>query len=177
MKKLLMLALLLCAPLALCQTTTMSARDYYDELYKAGGLDRMADEYVCFREDQEPNFFTLALSKDIREFMMADGSFSKLPKALQDGMKKDFVAVRGYAKGIPFADRQEMSKDGDSWVGDERKLGKDGKFIRERLTVNWQTLRFKRSIETFNADSTFIGELPSFGKCEHVSPAIRQRAD
>ena len=25
-----------------------TARNYYDELYKAGGLDRMADGYVCF---------------------------------------------------------------------------------------------------------------------------------
>jgi hypothetical protein len=25
-----------------------TARSYYDELYKAGGLDKQNDEYVCF---------------------------------------------------------------------------------------------------------------------------------
>ena len=38
-----------------------TARQYYDELYKAGGLDRMADKYVCFDdEDELKTFFIFA---------------------------------------------------------------------------------------------------------------------
>lgn len=49
MKKLVIVVsmLLFGASIVLGQT----ARSYYDELYKAGGLDRMADGYVCFDDD------------------------------------------------------------------------------------------------------------------------------
>jgi hypothetical protein len=58
-----MLALFLSAPLALCQTATMSARDYYNELHKTGGLD-IAGDYVCFYKDESnPNFFIFILSQ------------------------------------------------------------------------------------------------------------------
>jgi hypothetical protein len=167
-----MLALLLSAPLALCQTATMSARDYYNVLHEAGDLDRTADEYVCFyKGESNPDFFTFILSKLIRESMKAGGTFSKLTKAQQDAMKKDSLIERGYAKDIPFPDLQVMSKHGDSWVSDDRKLDKDGNFLREKLTVDWQTLRFKRSIKTYRADSTLIGEVRNFGKCEVILPS------
>jgi hypothetical protein len=173
-----MTAILFLAPGAFPQTAPLTARDYYNELYKAGGLDRGADAYVCFYEDEKnPNFFIFGFSKDLREYIITQGGFSKLTKEQQDFLKKDFLMVRGYAKGIPFADQQYLNKDGDSWVSDNRKLDKEGKFLRDRLTVNWQTLRFKRSIETFHADSTFMGELPNFGKCEPVAPDIQQHAD
>jgi hypothetical protein len=43
-----------------------SARRYYNELYKAGGLDRMADEYVCFDDDDKlETFFIFGESKTI----------------------------------------------------------------------------------------------------------------
>jgi hypothetical protein len=171
MGKLLMLALFLSAPLALCQTATMSARDYYNELHKTGGLD-IAGDCVCFYKDESnPNFFIFILSKDIRERMKAGGSLSKLTNAQHDAMKKDSLIERGYAKGIPFPDRHIMSKDGDSWVRDDRKPGEDGNLLREKLTVDWQTLRFKQSIKTYRADSTLIGEVRSFGKCEVILPS------
>lgn len=46
----------------------MTARDYYDynELYKAGGLDNFADQYVCFTNDDQPVFF-LRYEPDIEE--------------------------------------------------------------------------------------------------------------
>ena len=40
------------------------------------------------------------------EFMMADGTFQKLPKDMQARLKTDFLIVRGYAKGIPFKDEE-----------------------------------------------------------------------
>ena len=99
MRILLALGLLLLVP----QATPQKARAYYDEIYKAGGLDRMADGQVCFDEDPEnENFFIVAESKDIRNFLKLDGSFSKMPKAVQEQLNKDFLIVRGYAKGICF---------------------------------------------------------------------------
>jgi hypothetical protein len=73
-----------------------AARPYFDELYKAGGLDRMADESVCFADDKDnQNFFIFAQSSHMRELFKADGSFVKLPKATQDILKTDFLLVRG----------------------------------------------------------------------------------
>ena len=178
MKIALIIAVLLAIPAAYPQTAPLTARDYYNELYKVGGLDRGADAYVCFYEDEKnPNFFIFGFSKDLREYIIAQGGFSKLTKAQQDFLKKDFLMVRGYTKGIPFADQSYYQKDGESWVSDDRSMGKDGNYLRGRITINWQTLRFKKSIETFHADSTFIGELPNFGKCEPVPPTIQQRAN
>jgi hypothetical protein len=74
------------------QSFSQTARDYYNELYKAGGLDRMADRYVCFTDDpKQENFFIFGESKDIRESMMADGKFAKMQKAFQDQFRKDWV--------------------------------------------------------------------------------------
>src|ERR1700730_17696129 len=92
-----------------------SAREYYKELYVAGGLDRMADRYVCF--DDDPNiktFFVFAESKYVREYMMADGTFSKLPKNYQAELKKDFVISRGYDKGVALSAEDFLDADNDS---------------------------------------------------------------
>ena len=82
------------------QTT---ARDYYKELYDAGGLDRMADEYVCFQEDSKvENFFIFGQSKSIRQLMIEHHTFNKMPKATQEQFKKEFLIMRGYTKGVPW---------------------------------------------------------------------------
>ena len=58
-----LLALLLTAS-AFGQAT---ARDYYKELYDAGGLDRMVARYVCFQDDSKAeNFFIFAESEGER---------------------------------------------------------------------------------------------------------------
>jgi len=102
------------------QSFSQTARDYYNELYKAGGLDRMADRYVCFTDDpKHENFFIFGESKDVRESMMADGTFSKMPKAFQDRLKKDWLIVRPYIKGVPF-EQEYLDKNGESWVSEER---------------------------------------------------------
>ena len=94
-------AVLLVAPVACPQATPVTARDYFDELYKAGGLDRMADAYVCFYEaENNQNFFIFGFSKDLREYMISAGTFSKLTKSQQETLKKDFLMLRGYTKGI-----------------------------------------------------------------------------
>jgi hypothetical protein len=153
------------------------ARDYYKELYAAGGLDRMADGYVCFFDDSNiGNFFIFGEGKHLREFMMANGTFEKLPKEAQAAMKTDFLVVRGYTKGVPFGSQDFYTKDKDSWVTEEgvMKNKDDSLAFRMRLDINWQTLRFRRSVEILNPDLSFQGEVPLFGRCEKIPPTIRQ---
>jgi hypothetical protein len=118
-----------------------TARDYYKELYAAGGLDRMADKYVCFADDPKlENFFIFGESKDMRESMIADGKFSKMPKAAQNRFNKDWLIVRGYNKGVPF-EEEYLDKSGESWVSEEHMLNKHTPF-RIKLTISWETLRY-----------------------------------
>jgi hypothetical protein len=159
------------------QSAPRTARDYYNELYAAGGLDRMADEYVCFDEDPtNENFFIFSQSKTLRDFLIADGTFSKFTKAQQDRLKKDWLAVHGYAKGVPIGDEEYYDKDGDTWVGEIVKLD-TANLLRMRFTISWQTLRYKRSVEMLKPDKTYRSELAHFGKCEVVKPDVRQTAN
>ena len=159
--------------------TPTTARDYYKELYNAGGLDRMADGYACFFDDLKDlkidNFFIFGEGKHLREYMMANGTFEKLSKEAQAAMKTDFLIVRGYTKGVPFGSQDFYTKDEDSWVTEERVMKKEDNSatFRMRLDINWQTLRFRRSVEVLNPDLSFQGEIPLFGRCEKIPSAIR----
>jgi hypothetical protein len=159
------------------QTPLRTAREYYDELYKAGGLDRFADGEACFDEDiTNQNFFIFGQSKHMREFMKADGTFEKLPKKMQVQLEKDFLIVRGYAKGIPFKDEEYYDKDGSTWVSPVYDIDPKNS-MRIRLTINWQTLRYKRAVEMLDHDLHYKSEVAKFGKCEDVQPDIQQAAD
>jgi hypothetical protein len=48
--------------------------------------------------------------------------------------------------------------------------------MRIRLTINWQTLRYKRAVEMFDHDLHYKKEIAKFGKCEDVPSGIRQTA-
>lgn len=155
----------------------LTARDYYKELYAAGGLDRMADAYACFEDDPSNEaFFIFGQSKDIREFMIADGTFGKLPKSLQLRLKKDFLIVRGYNKGVPWESESFLDGDEGSWISDQRMLNRHTPF-RIRFTIDWQTLRYKWAVEVLNMDSTYRSEVASFGKCEEVPAGVRQHGN
>jgi hypothetical protein len=169
-----MRALAIVILLLMPQTTLRTARDYYDELYKAGGLDRFADGEVCFDEDTtNQNFFIFGQSKHMREFMKADGTFDKLPKKMQVQLDKDFLIVRGYAKGIPFKDEEYYDKDGSTWLSQVYDIDPKNS-MRIRLTINWQTLRYKRAVEMLDHDLHYKSEVAKFGKCEDVPPDVRQ---
>ena len=113
-----------------------TARDYYKELYAAGGLDGRAGEYACFQDDSNSeNFFIFAISKHMRKYLIGTGRFAKLPKEAQGFWKKDFLLVRGYAKGVPFSENEILSKDADSWESEEHMLDKSTS-IRIRFTIN-----------------------------------------
>lgn len=153
------------------------ARDYYQQLYNAGGLDRMADGHACFEDDPKAEaFFIFGQSKYIREFMVAGGMFSKLPKSVQQRMKKDFLIVRGYDKGVPWGSEAFLDKDEGSWISEEHMLNKQTP-IRIRFAMNWQTLRYKWAVEVLNPDSTYRSEVASFGKCEEIPPGIQQHGE
>jgi hypothetical protein len=107
--------------------------------------------------------------------MLADGTFNKLPKDMEARMKKDFLIVRGYARGIPFDHEDFYDKDGGSWVTDVYDLDARNS-IRIRLTINWSTMRYKRAFEMLDHQLHYKSELAKFGKCEDVSPNIRQTA-
>jgi len=107
--------------------------------------------------------------------MMDDGTFQKLPKDMQVRLKKDFLIVRGYAKGIPFKDEEFYEKDGASWISDIYKLNETNN-IRIRLTINWQTLRYKRAVEMLDVNLKYRSEAAHFGKCEDIPPGVRQTA-
>jgi hypothetical protein len=156
-----------------------SARQYYNELYKAGGLDRMADGDVCFDDDEKlPTFFIFAESKTLREFMIADGTFGKLSKEFQKKLKEDFLIVRGYDKGVVVGAEDFYEKNADSWLGDKFVLSKQPKsFGRMRLNVTWETLRYKRSLEILNPDMSFKDEVSRYGKCEVVAPQVSQHGN
>lgn len=156
-----------------------NARQYYGELYNAGGLDRMADAYVCFDDDKElETFFIFAQSKTIREFMIADGTFTKMSKDFQQKLKKDFLIVRGYDKGVVIGAEDFYDRNEDSWVGDTFILGKQPKKLgRIRFTITWETLQYKRTVEILNPDMSLNGQYARYGKCEIVSPEVRQKGN
>ena len=173
MRILLALGLLLLMP----QSQLQTARDYYNEIYKVGGLDNFADGEVCFDDDPKlDTFFIFGQSKHMREFMQLDGTFAKLSKPMQAKLKKDFLIVRGYNKGIAFDNNDFYDKDGASWLDEATGFIDKAKTrqMRIRLTINWETLRYKRSVEILDQDSKFLSEVAHFGRCEDVSPAFRQ---
>jgi hypothetical protein len=164
-------------PLRAQSRTGLTARDYYNELYAAGGLDHTAGTHACFQDDpMVENFFILKESKNLRNYMLADGTFSKLPKATQELMKKDFLMVRGYAKGIPWRGEELLEKDEESWISDLRMLDERTP-IRIRFSINWQTLRYKYAVEILNMDSTYRTEEASFGHCEEIPAEVTQHGE
>ena len=165
---------LFAAVLVISPGFAQTAREYYNELYAAGGLDRMVDEYVCFFEKPElKNFFLFGENKLLREHMIENGTFEKLSKEQQAEMKKDILMFRGYNKGVPLANEDYFHADGGSWVSDTAPLDKNTS-MRVRFSISWKTLRFKRSVELLEPDGTFKGDVPAYGKCELVPPDVQQ---
>jgi hypothetical protein len=161
-------------PLSAQDRAGLSARDYYKELYAAGGLDHVVGGHACFQDDPKvDSFFTFGESKNVRDSMLANGTFSKLPKATRELMKKDFLVVRGYPKGIPWKGQEFLERDEESWISDLHMLD-DRTPIRIRFNINWQTLRYKYAVEVLNMDSTYRTEVASFGRCEEIPAELSQ---
>lgn len=162
---------------AVSPSFAQSARDYFDELYKAGGLDRVADGYVCFADDStNQNFFIFSESKYLKDFLIDKGQFKTLSKANQTELNRGYLISRGYTKGIPHAEQLIYDKAGDSWITEKYLLDKTP--ARTRLTIAWSTLRYKRSVEVLNSNSTSLSEQASgFGRCEVIPPGVEQKGN
>lgn len=110
--------------------------------------------------------------------MIADGSLGKMSRDVQQKLKRDFLIVRGYDKGVAIGEEDFYNRDESSWVGEEFVLSKEPKtFGRMRLNITWETLRYKRSVEVLNPDKSFSGQYARYGKCEQVSPETRQHGN
>lgn len=154
-----------------------NARDYYEELYTAGGLDRFADGHVCFFDDENSDtFFTFGQTKLLREYMIEHGTFGKLSKSAQAELKKDSLIFRGYVKGVPHPQEDFMYPKDGSWVSDRFML--DARTPAEvRFSIVWQTLRFKRTVERIRSNGSTFPVATTFGRCEAVAPGVRQHGD
>jgi hypothetical protein len=165
-----LLATIFVASSCFAQTT----RDYYNEIYGAGGLDRMAARYVCFNEEPDVKAFLIFTeNKYLREYMISNGTFDKLSKAEQTELKKEFLIFRGYDKGVPWATEEFLNRDGASWVSDKFMLDKKTP-ARVRFSISWETMRYKRSVEVLNSDDTINRIVPAYGRCERVSQMVQQ---
>jgi hypothetical protein len=172
MRRFAALATILVASSCFAQT----ARDYYNEIYAAGGLDRMAARYVCFNEDPKLKIFLIFTeNKYLREYMISNGTFDKLSKAQQAELKKEFVIFRSYDKGVPSDTEEFLNPDGTSpsWVSDKAMIDKRTP-VRVRFSISWETMRYRRSAEILNLDDTINRVVSTYGRCEPVSPTIRQ---
>jgi len=168
-----LLLVMILASSALCQTKQLTAREYYVELYNAGGLDNFADQYVCFREDEIPTFFLLAESAALKEVFTAS-RISELSRDQQKMLEKGFLIVRGYHKGIAQSEREFFDPDNHGgWI--EKLLvsqtQKERQELTVRLQVNWDTLRYTRSV---SETAMGLPEYSESGKCETVKPDIHQ---
>lgn len=169
MKSFAMIAVLLLTSTGAAQ----NARSYFEELYKAGGLDRTADEYVCFDDDPSIQaFFIFTTSKTLREFFIRKGEFAKLPKSQRDELNRGFLVLREYDKGVPEPHEETLSPEGSSWV---EKVVIDKAPIRIRFAISWETMRYKRSLEIWNSNSTLRSESARYGHCEGTPTEVRQK--
>jgi hypothetical protein len=136
----------------------------------------MSAAYVCFSDDSDADYlFLIAQSKWWREAMIERGIFQQLSRVDQVEMKKDFLIVRPYFKGVPQPEREFLDRDGDSYVSDTFQF--DKKSAKLRMTVVWDTLRFKRVVEAVRTDGARIPYAELFGRCEPVSPTVQQHGN
>jgi len=170
--KYLLLILLVLTP----QSPPRTAREYFDEIYDTGGLDRIAAGEVCFDEDPaRENFFIFEQSKYLRQYMAMRGTFQNLSKEMQEHLKGDLLVVRGYHKGIASKGEEFYTEDGNSWISDVYELDEENS-MRIRLTINWQTHRFKWAVEMLDHEMHFQREISRLGQCVDVSAEVPQTA-
>jgi hypothetical protein len=158
-------------------TFAQSSRDYFNEIYKAGGLDRMADGYVCFDDDPKlDTFFIVAKSETLKQFLISTGDFKKMTKAQQAELNRGFLITRGYDKGVALSSEETYYTDGTSWASEPGIVS--GTKMRMRLSIEWTTLRYKRDVEFLNPNGT-LKRVPisRYGRCEEMPPDVQQKGN
>ena len=152
------------------------AREYFDEIYDTGRLDRFAAGEACFDEDPaHEDFFTFEQSKYLRQYFAMRGTFQNLPEEMQQHLKRDLLVVRGYHKGIASSGEEFYTEDGNSWIGNVYELDEENS-MRIRLTINWQTHRFKWTVEMLDHEMHVQREISRLGQCVDVSAEVPQTA-
>lgn len=127
---------------------------------------------MCFAEDQSnPNFFTFLRSDQL---IVQPRDLAKMSPAVRAQFEKGFLLVRGYAKGVALGGEDAYLKERDSWTGEKEKIGRSG-FVQVKLTINWNTLRYRKSVNQFGPDGVYRDEVSQYGKCEHVPRDVPQR--
>jgi hypothetical protein len=161
------LALVL-SPLSASSQLQKTARDYYNELVKADGLEGFSNEYVCFRDDpNDDKFFTFSKTQDIAKTY----PWEKFPADKRAAAKAVFdrpsLLMLGYKKGIQVGEGYLLDKDdalGNSFVSTA-----DEKGIRIHFSINWKTMRYRWSIEIKQDGMWAVAPVENgdtFGKCE-----------
>jgi hypothetical protein len=152
-----------------------TAREYYKELYKAGGLDRMADVYACFPdEDTNGVFMIFSKSDTLRQYLINEGQYQKLPKAQRDELDKGFIYVRTYLKGIAN-DTATFGKDGDSYLFEGDYKQQKGIVFKLRYSFNWTTLRYRFNVSAYKNSNLDPGNVHDvFGRCELIPTDVKQ---
>ena len=72
-----------------------------------------------------------------------------------------------------LSDEDFYDKDGPTWVTQMYYVQKVP--MRVRLSVAWETLRYKKSVEVLNADSTLKTQYARYGRCEQVPATVQQK--
>lgn len=189
--------------IALCSRAQQkpTARAYYEGLYKAGQLDRLADAYVCEFDthgtDDTNTFFTFGESTRIRDRLKQIGEFDGLSKQDHELLNQDVAIFRFYTKEVPGAERLVMAKNtegrtsnvgSEGWATEPRDLNDKGDKTRAIFSIDLRTLHFYYGWQTTNAPPFSDGHLakgvedlpmsPSlvgnFGKCKHIPTRIQQ---
>lgn len=154
-----------------------AARAYFDELYKAGGLDRVSGQYVCFSDDQALNtFFIFGKSSSLRQFLIDVGGYAKLPLAERRLLDKGFLYVKPYDRGVPLGERSTFEADGDTWLLEGLKLDAKTK-AKLRIAISWQTLRYKRTIDISQNGGSYTEAAANYGKCQEMPPGVDQKGN
>ena len=161
MKRYFLVVFALTTSLAAVGESANNARDYYQELYKVGGLDLMTDEYVCFLDDASlPNFFTFTKSETLKNFVTALDTPKPLQKQLF-AQGKPFLLVLVYSKGIPNK-REIYDQENGRYTESVKREGQQQTWTIQ-LRVNWHTLRFSKAVFVRGQP---IATAERSGKCE-----------
>ncbi|MGB8128925.1 MAG: hypothetical protein WCG81_03975 [Candidatus Angelobacter sp.] len=151
-----------------------TARDYYNEIYKAGGLDRKAAGYACFPDEDTGKFFIFSQSDVVRQFLIDERQYKKLPKSQQTELDKGFIYLRTYYKGVPRGPIT-LDKDGESYLFEGDMKQEKGAVLKIRYTFNWATLRYEESVGIYRKGTLVrSSEHNGYGRCELVGTGIRQ---
>ncbi len=142
-----------------------TGHDYFNELRGANAFDHYGDEYVCFPDQDEGNFFIVARTADIEKMQAAAGGKSEAKsKWLGDDLLVEQPYYKGVASGTTLYEKVEKGSD-EKWSV-EFKAPLHGKKV---YLINWITGRYR--VQVFALDhSRTIPAYEGSGKCELIHP-------